>query len=329
MAAVDGYPHSVNRPWQAARMNWHPSASLDVIRQRARIYSQIRAFFNTRGCLEVDTPVLMPTTATDVNIDSLEVSCNDLRLYLQTSPEYAMKRLLAAGSGSIFQICHAFRRGEAGRRHNPEFNLLEWYRVGYDYQRLMDEIELLVTTLSLSRCHFDRIRYRDLFRQSLQLDIDELAIEELRRQCERLVPGTDSSELDADQCLDLLLAVAIAPTLQGYLFVYDYPISQAALARPSDVDASVAERFELFYDGVELANGFSELTDATQQRRRFEQDNRARRERGLPELEIDERLLAALEFGIEDCAGVALGLDRLLMVLLEFDSIDQVLTFRE
>ena len=143
------------------------------------------------------------------------------------------------------------------------------------------------------------------------------------------MPGTDSDGFDADQCLDLLLALAIAPAMRGYLFVYDYPISQAALARASAGDASVAERFELFYDGIELANGYSELTDAGQQRARFEQDNRARRGRGLPELEIDARLLAALESGIEDCAGVALGLDRLLMVLLELDSIDQVLTFRD
>ena len=309
-------------------MNWQPSASLDAIRQRARIYRQIRAFFNTRGCLEVDTPVLMPTTGTDVNIDSLEVAGVDPSLYLQTSPEYAMKRLLTAGSGSIFQICHAFRKGEAGRRHNPEFSMLEWYRVGYDYQQLMDEIELLITTLSLSRCEFQRLSYRELFRQSLQLEIDVITIEALRERCEKLVPGTDSSELDTDQCLDLLLAMAIAPTLQGYLFVYDYPLSQAALARPSERDASVAERFELFYNGLELANGFSELTDAAQQRARFEEDNRVRRSRGLRQLEIDERLLAALESGMEDCAGVALGLDRLLMVLLELDSIDEVLTFR-
>lgn len=310
-------------------MNWKPSASVDVIRQRARIYSQIRAFFNTRGCLEVDTPVLMPTTSTDVNIATLEVPQDELRLYLQTSPEYAMKRLLAAGCGSIFQICHAFRQGEAGRRHNPEFSLLEWYRVGYDYQQLMDEIELLITTLSLSRCSFNRVTYRDLFQQTLQIDIDKTSIDDLRHHCERLVPGTGSNDFDFGQCLDLLLAFEIGPAMQGYLFVYDYPISQAALARANRQDASVAERFELFCDGLELANGFSELTDSSQQRTRFEQDNRARREQNLPQIEIDERLLAALDAGIEDCAGVALGLDRLLMVLLDLDSIDQVLTFRD
>jgi lysyl-tRNA synthetase class 2 len=310
-------------------MNWQPGAQLDVIRQRARIYRQIRDFFNSRGCLEVDTPVLMPTTSTDLNIASIAVTGNDRVCYLQTSPEYAMKRLLAAGSGSIFQICHAFRQGEAGRLHNPEFSMLEWYRCGYDYHRLMDEIELLITTLSLSCCSFSRISYRELFRQSLQLEIETASLEDLREQCNRRVSGTDAGEFDSDQCLDLLLAMVIAPSMQGYQFVFDYPVSQAALARVSADDDSIAERFELFYNGVELANGFSELTDAAQQRKRFERDNQARRDRGLPELELDERLLAALESGIEDCAGVALGLDRLLMVLLDLDSIDQVLTFRD
>ena len=154
-------------------MSWQPRAKLQVIRERARVYRQIRAFFNNRGCLEVDTPVLMPATSTDANIESIVVAYAARPLYLQTSPESAMKRLLAAGSGSIFQICHAFRQGECGRLHNPEFSLLEWYRVGYDYHQLMAEMELLITTLSLRQCNFSRISYKDLFRQSLDLDIDK------------------------------------------------------------------------------------------------------------------------------------------------------------
>jgi lysyl-tRNA synthetase class 2 len=310
-------------------MSWQPRAELNVIRERARVYRQIRTFFNTRGYLEVDTPLLMPTTNTDVNIATSEVVCGGRSLYLQTSPEFAMKRLLAAGSGSIFQIGHAFREAELGRLHNPEFSLLEWYRSGYDYQQLMDEMELLITSLSLHRCEFSRISYRALFRQALGLDIEEITLADLRGECARLVPGSDPAGLDFDQCLDLLLGMVIAPTMRGYQFVYDYPVSQAALARVSMHDASVAERFELFFDGIELANGFSELTDAAQQRARFEQDNRARERRGLPPHAIDEQLLAALQAGLEECAGVALGLDRLLMVLLGLDSIDQVLTFRD
>jgi lysyl-tRNA synthetase class 2 len=310
-------------------MSWQPRAKLEVIRERARVYNQIRTFFNNRGCLEVDTPLLMPATSTDANIESIAVAYAERPLYLQTSPESAMKRLLAAGSDSIFQICHAFRQGESGRLHNPEFSLLEWYRVGYDYHQLMSEIELLITTLSLRRCSFSRISYKDLFSQSLGLDIDKATLQSLRKHCGQLVPGVEVSELEFDQCLDLLLSMVIAPSMQGYQFVYDYPESQAALARINVDDSTVAERFELFFDGIELANGFSELTDSTQQRARFEQDTEIRRSRGLPQYAIDERLLAALESGVEDCAGVALGLDRLLMVILGLDSIDQVLTFRD
>jgi lysyl-tRNA synthetase class 2 len=193
----------------------------------------------------------------------------------------------------------------------------------------MDEMELLITTLSLHQCNFNRISYKDLFNQSLDLDIDRLTLESLRGHCLQMVPGTQVSELEFDQCLDLLLTLVIAPSMHGYQFVCDYPRSQAALARINADNSNVAERFELFFDGIELANGFSELTDCAQQRSRFEQDMETRSERGLPQYTIDEHLLAALESGMEDCAGVALGLDRLLMVLLDLDSIDQVLSFRD
>jgi len=306
-------------------VTWQPSASLTVIRERARVYQQCRAFFNTRGCLEVDTPLILPATSTDPNIESFNVA--DRPGFLQTSPEFAMKRLLSSGCGSIFQICHAFRQGEAGHLHHPEFTLLEWYRVDFDYQRLMDEVELLITTLSLRQCQFNRVSYRELFQRELGLDIDGIELQNLRRRSAELVLGSDCEKLDFDQCLDLLMGVAIAPRLQGYQFVYDYPVSQAALARVRADDPRVAERFELFFNGIELANGFSELTDAEQQRTRFERENKIRRSRDLPVYEIDENLLAALDSGLPNCAGVALGLDRLLMVLLDLDSIEQVLTF--
>jgi lysyl-tRNA synthetase class 2 len=165
----------------------------------------------------------------------------------------------------------------------------------------MDEIELLITTLSLRQCSFTRITYKDLFRQVMDFGVEEVRLEELRGHCEKSVPGTNVAELDFDQCLDLLLGVVVAPAMQGYQFVYDYPLSQAALARLREDDDSVAERFELFFDGIELANGFSELTDADEQRARFEQDNAARAQKGLPQYAIDERLLAALESGMDDC----------------------------
>ncbi len=309
-------------------MPWQPSASPRVLHERARIYRQIREFFATRGCLEVDTPLLMATTNPDVHVGSVGVPVGGRTRYLQTSPEFAMKRLLAAGGESIYQICHSFRSGERGRLHALEFSLLEWYRVGYDYRQLMDEIELLITTLSLRHCEFSRISYHELFRRHFDIDIDTIELGDLRRLCAERV-DVDASRLGHDASLDLLLALVIAPQMQGYQFVYDYPIAQAALARPRADDPRVAERFELFYDGIELANGFSELTDAAEQRARFERDNRARALAGLAEYPLDEDLLAALEAGLPDCAGAALGLDRLLMVLLDLDSIDEVLTFAD
>ncbi|MFT4650331.1 MAG: lysyl-tRNA synthetase class 2 [Flavobacteriales bacterium] len=308
-------------------MTWRPSASLTAIQKRARIYRQIRAFFDARDCLEVDTPLLSPSTNTDVNIESIIASNLDQTLYLQTSPEFAMKRLLAAGSGSIYQICHAFREGEKGRRHNPEFTLLEWYRIGFDYQQLMDEIECLIDNISGESNHYQRISYRQLVLDHIGVDIDKIDLLDLQQKVDQLVPGTRSAELDIDQCLDLLISLVIAPAIKGYVFVYDYPVSQAALARVKVSKPNVAERFELFYNGLELANGFSELCDSSQQRSRFESDNNRRLAAGLEPYPIDELLLSALNSGLPECAGVAIGLDRLLMVLLGEGSIDQVLSF--
>ena len=308
-------------------MDWQPLASLQVIRERARLYQQIRIFFQNRGCLEVETPLLLPLTNNDVNTHSIEVIRPQARHFLQTSPEFAMKRLLAAGCDSIYQICHAFREGETGNRHSAEFSLLEWYRTGFDYHQLMDEIEQLIRSLEQRECTFTRITYHQLFRHHLQLDIDQISLAELRQICSQQVSGSQPAGLEFNQCLDLLLGMVIGPAMKGYQFVYDYPIAQAALARAKADDASLAERFELFHDGLELANGFSELTDAGQQRARFEADNAMRKVRGLPLYPIDEKLLAALEAGLPECAGVAIGLDRLLMVLLDLDSIEQVLIF--
>jgi lysyl-tRNA synthetase class 2 len=308
-------------------MTWRPSASLTALQQRARIYHQIRTFFDMRDCLEVDTPLLSPSTNTDANIESIKASNLGQTLYLQTSPEFAMKRLLAAGVGSIYQICHAFREGEKGRRHNPEFTLLEWYRIGFDYQQLMDEIECLIDNISGESNHYQRISYRQLLLDHIDVDMDKIELLGLQQKVDQLVPGTSVAELDVDQCLDLLIGLVIAPEITGYVFVYDYPVSQAALARVKTTNPNVAERFELFYNGLELANGFSELCDSSQQRARFEGDNNRRLAAGLEPYPVDELLLSALNSGLPECAGVAIGLDRLLMVLLGKGSIDQVLSF--
>lgn len=310
-------------------MNWRPTAGLHTLHARARLYQQIRAFFASRDCLEVDTPLLSAATNTDPNVASIEVDQRGSRLYLQTSPEFAMKRLLAAGSGSIYQICHAFREGESGRRHSVEFTLLEWYRVGFDYRRLMAEMALLIDRVSGKANRYCSITYRELFLDHTDIDIDRIDQACLRQYCLRQVPDSPVEELGFDQCLDLLMAVLIQPRMKGFMFVYDYPASQASLARLSRSNTNVAERFELFYDGLELANGFSELTDATIQRRRFEADNSYRANAGLPVYPIDEGLLSALECGLPECAGVALGLDRLLMVIEGVDSIDRVMSFSD
>lgn len=310
-------------------MSWRPIASMEVLQQRACIYSQIRTFFKQRDVLEVETPQLSKSTNPDPQIASMLVHNQAQPLYLQTSPEFAMKRLLASGSGSIYQICHAFREAEKGQRHHPEFTLLEWYRVGFDYRLLMDELEHLIDELSGKSNIYRRVSYQQLFLERLGIDILEVDLLYIRGVSSELVPGTDTTELDFDQCLDLLLSLVIFPELKGYLFVFDYPISQGSLARASSDNPMFAERFELFYNDLELANGFSELVDARLQRGRFENDNSQRVAKGLPQHPLDEQLISALESGMPDCAGVALGLDRLLMVLLGLDSIDQALSFTD
>lgn len=310
-------------------MDWQASASLQIIKARSRLYRLIRDYFAEQNCLEVDTPLLSASTNTDIHIQSIAARNFNRELYLQSSPEFAMKRLLASGSGSIYQICHAFRAGELGRRHQSEFTLLEWYQIGFDYQQLMDEVASLIDAISGQKNQYQRTTYADLLLAHTNIDISTVSLDELRQQCIEQLPGTNSEELNFDQCLDLLIGLVIEPQMQGYEFVYDYPVSQASLAKVSQNNPAVAERFELFYNGIELANGFSELTDAAVQRERFEADNRQRQALGLPVYPIDECLLAALEAGMPECAGVALGLDRLLMVLLGIDSIDQVMSFAE
>ena len=312
-------------------MDWRPSASLDTLRQRADLLARIRRFFGTRDVLEVDTPLLCGSAVTDPALQPLLVergSSVTSPRYLQTSPEYAMKRLLAAGSGPVFQIARAFRDGEAGARHNPEFTLLEWYRPGFDQHQLMAEVAELVVDC-LGERPLQTVRYRDLFHQQLGIDPCRAPLVELEAVArDHLDPGGLSG--DRDLWLDLLMSHVIEPSLagRGMVFVHDYPASQAALARIVEVDGvALGQRFELYVDGVELANGYCELTDADEQRARFEADNARRREHGLPEQPIDEHLLAAMAHGLPDCSGVALGIDRLLMLLAGVDDIRRVLPF--
>ena len=295
---------------------------------------RIRAFFASRGVLEVETPVLSSGAATDPALSSFCVDYHGpgappgRRLFLQTSPEYGMKRLLAAGSGDIYQVARVFRDGEAGHWHNPEFTLLEWYRVGFDHMQLMDEVAALVAELLPGCGGFSRLAYRDLFERYLA--IDPLEADEATLAAAARRRGIDvRGELQHTGWLDLLFTHVIAPGLAegDCVFVHGFPAVQASLARLDPSDTRVAERFELYVRGIELANGFHELVDGTEQGARFAADNRLRLDSGLPGMPPDHRLLAALEAGMPDCAGVAVGVDRLLMLMMGAETIDEVLAF--
>jgi len=297
------------------------------MRLRARLYQQIRHFFEQRDVLEVETPLLGQAASTDVHLASLCVEAENQ--YLQTSPEFAMKRLLAAGSGAIYQICKSFRQGESGKRHNPEFTMLEWYRPGFDYLQLMAEVAELVNLL-LGERSVRQLSYRDAFVAVLGVDPHRADADVLVGLAKRHT-GYVADGDDVDTLLELLMSQVIEPTLgcNELTFIYDYPASQCALAKVA-VDAegaAVAQRFELYVEGVELANGYYELTDADEQLQRFMADLDERKRRGLVTLPADQKLLAALQSGMPDCAGVALGLDRLLMLMAGADSIRDVITF--
>ena len=293
----------------------------------------IRAFFAQAGVLEVETPMLSQAAATDVQIESFAVPVGALNRYLHTSPEFPMKRLLAAGSGDVYQVCRVFREDEAGRYHNPEFTLLEWYRLGWDAERLTEEVIELIGSVAqaLGRSAPNAVRrlsYAQAFDEALGIDPQRATADMLAAVAHGQglqVVG----ELDRDAWLDLLfsecVAAAFAP--DRLTVIDEYPASQAALARVRPGTPPVAERFEVFAGPVELANGFHELADAREQAARFEADNRARVALGRTAMPVDQRLVAALEAGLPDCSGVALGLDRLLMWLGGWERIDEVFAF--
>ena len=316
------------------RADWAPTASRTVLVARAAMLDAARSFFRARGVLEVETPVLAGAGVTDVNLESAQVRLGPRQFYLHTSPEYAMKRLLAAGFGDIWQCCRVVRAGERSRLHNPEFTMLEWYRVGYDLPCLvedtLDALDALLAALGQRPRPRRSLRYRDAFREALGID----PLEAPRAELEALAAGTglaaaDAATLSRDGLLDLLLGTRVGPALGHgeWLALTHFPASQAALARLDPHDAALALRFEVYADGIELANGFEELADAGEQAARFAADNAERGRRGLPALEPDRRLLAALGHGLPPCAGVALGFDRAVMIATRTRSIDEVIAF--
>jgi lysyl-tRNA synthetase class 2 len=332
-------------------MTYALAATLDALRLRAEVLARIRAFFAARGVLEVETPALSRAAPTDPALESIALEVRSLggRHYLHTSPEFAMKRLLASGSGDIYQICRVFRDDELGRWHEPEFTLLEWYRVGFDDARLMDEVaEVVEAALGAAIDHeppargrrprarsrlVERVSYRAAFEAALGIDPLEpiaprnMGLSIMARLAEL---GVDvPPRLDLDALLDLAFSTVVLPSFRSdaLTFVHDYPAAQAALARLKPGTPPVAARFELFAGGIELANGFAELTDAGEQRRRFEADLQERRAGGLHETPVDEAFLEALESGLPECAGVALGVDRLVALAAGEDALARVLAF--
>lgn len=312
--------------------DWQPAASLAALKSRAQQSSFVRGFFVQRDVLEVETPVLGCCGVTEPNLDSVfaQVSAQGVEGgWLQTSPEYHMKRLLAAGSGSVYQISKVFRNGERGRRHNPEFSMLEWYRTGLDDVALMAEVSDLVC--GWLKCPRPKTTsYRQAMIDWAGIDPFVISESELHQRCRQWLELEQLKDLSRDGCLDLLMSFAVEPNLgaETPVFINQYPASQASLARISQVDGfDVAHRFELYIDGLELCNGYWELTCAVEQRNRFEADNRLRKAAGKPEMGVDEAFLTALEQGLPDCAGVALGLDRLLMLKIGTRDIADVLAF--
>lgn len=320
-------------------MSWQPTLTWEYAQKRAEILQKVRQFFSERNVVEVETPALSQGTVTDVHLEAITCRYNFLSdssteqftsLYLQTSPEFHMKRLLASGYGCIFQIAKAFRHEEAGRFHNPEFTLLEWYRLGFDHFRLMKEVaELLITVLGCDEPTYTT--YQNIFIEQVGLD----PLTATREQLLSLIEAHDklSEWLTVEQDNDILLQFIFSELIESHIgnnspcFVYNFPCSQASLAKISPEDARVAERFECYFSGIELVNGFNELTDADKQLERFQIDNLQRNKLSLQVKPIEKNFIAALSQGLPQCSGVALGVDRLIMLALKAKHIEEVVSF--
>ncbi len=320
---------------------WRPTASHDVLLERALMLKNIRAFFDERVVIEVETPLLSQYSTTDLHLDSLSSRFRDQLCYLNTSPEYAMKRLLADWGVPVYQICKAFRDDELGPNHNPEFTMLEWYQPGYDAIKLMDEVAELVTNLcqfskmsSMAELQFKRLSYQQAFEDFVGINPHQATAVECYQVAKsngvEIPQGLGVAD-EVDAWLDWLLVQRVLPAFKKdeFTFLYDYPASQCALARVAKNEQStpVAKRFELFFGEIELANGFHELTNADEQLQRFKLENKARKQVSKKCGRIDENFIAALRSGLPECSGVAIGLDRLLMVLTRVEHIDQVMSF--
>ncbi len=322
---------------------WKPACDLKYLRLRAQMLEAIRFFFNRRAVLEVETPLLCQATGTDPQLDffSSYYHCDankkqikDKVLYLQTSPEFAMKRLLAAGSGSIFQICKAFRNGESGSIHNPEFTILEWYRLGFSLNELMDEVAELILELlykQVANTVVQKISYVELFEKHTGLDPLVFCQNTYQHYAENngISDAISICGNDYSMWLDFIFSFKVQTALNSSCLsmVYHYPAIQSSLARLNPQDPRVADRFEVFVNGVEIGNGFFELSDAIEQEKRFDKENLIRESKGIEQVNKDRLFLDALNSGLPECSGIALGVDRILMIKAKKKSLDDVMAF--
>ncbi|MBK8816818.1 MAG: EF-P lysine aminoacylase GenX [Methylococcaceae bacterium] len=319
-------------------VDWQPGCSLQMLHLRAKMLQNIRKFFAERSVLEVETPLLGSAIGTDPQLDffttTFQWSPMQQKLFLQTSPEFAMKRLLASGSGSIYQICKAFRNGESGRFHNPEFTMLEWYRVGYSLPELMSEIDELMMQLFDGIKSFqpaEKITYQAVFKSYTNLDPIAFSYEDYAAYARNhgISEAITICGQDQSAWLDFIFSHHIQPHLgwDSICLIYGYPACFSSLARVNAENSAITDRVELFIQGVELGNGYYELGDFKEQSSRFDREIAARKASERPDIVKDNKLLAALEAGLPDCSGIAIGLDRVLMLLSESASIDEVLSF--
>jgi lysyl-tRNA synthetase class 2 len=319
------------------KTDWQPSAEIETLKRRAQLLADVRRFFAERDVLEVETPVLSHAAPTATYLDSFNTPYQPAGIkaqtcYLQTSPEFAMKRLLAAGSGDIYQIAKVFRHGELGRLHNPEFTMIEWYRPALSYHALMNEVDTLLQQVAKLPAAI-KLCYHDVFKQYLSVDIETQTTMELRELALAQIAGLPADwQSDHDGWLELLMSEVIEPqlaTLAMPVIVFDFPASQAQLAKvyQNESGRTVAARFEVYAGGLELANGYDECQDAEELRQRFEQDNRQRQVEAKATMPIDEHLLSALQAGLPACTGVALGLDRLMLLITGKQRLADVISF--
>lgn len=314
--------------------SWKPGISQQTLQLRARLLRRVRDFFWERDVLEVDTPAISQFSTIDLHLDSITVQPDSRspRHYLITSPEYHMKRLLCAGSGSIYQLCKSFRQEECGSRHNPEFTMLEWYRINFDHWQLMAEVDDLLSLL-LNVPPSEKISYQNIFQRELGIDPLTISLVDFRSVCQRqnIVPPEYllSERIEPDEWLNFLMGFLIEPTLgkERPVFIYDYPVTQAALAQVNPKNSRTALRFELYYQGMELGNGYRELGDAATLRQRFAESNRQRSRAGKEVYQPDHLFLDAMQAGLPDCSGIAIGFDRIMMLAAETTEIEKVQPF--